>query len=176
MKKFFTLDTVYGAALLGSAMLGSLVAAGTARAQSASPVSIVSEAQIERTEIGKDGKELIVRKKPNEVVVVPGDKVVFTLSYANNGTTPAAGFRATNPMPAPVQFLAAMEDWAEVSVDGGKNWGKLSTLSVPVKADASRTDSVRPASVEDVTHVRWVFGSAIAPGAKGTVSYRGVIK
>jgi hypothetical protein len=27
-----------------------------------------------------------------------------------------------------------------------------------------------------VTHVRWVFATPIAPGATGTVSYRGIIK
>jgi hypothetical protein len=29
---------------------------------------------------------------------------------------------------------------------------------------------------QDVTHVRWIFADAIAPGATRTVSYRGVVK
>lgn len=176
MKKFLSFDAIYGATLLGSAILGSLVATGVAHAQVTSPVAIVSEAAIERMETGKDGKEHTVFKSPKDVIVVPGDRVVFTLNYANNGATPAAGFRATNPMPAPVQFLNAMEDWAEVSVDGGVNWGALSSLTVAVKKADVSGEAVRPASAEDVTHVRWVFKSAIAPGTKGKVSYRGLIK
>jgi uncharacterized repeat protein (TIGR01451 family) len=176
MKKILSFDAGYGVALIGSALFGSLVAAGTARAQTANQVTISSEAQIERVEISKDGKQHVAFKKPGDVIVVPGDKVVFTLKYANLGGTPATGFKATNPMPGPVQFLGAAEDWAEVSVDGGPIWGRLSTLTVKAKSVDGLADTVRPAQVEDVTHVRWVFATAIAPGAKGSVSYRGVIK
>jgi uncharacterized repeat protein (TIGR01451 family) len=176
MKRILNIDTAYAMALLLSALGGSLIASGTARAQASSPVTILSEAQIERIEVGKDGKERTVYKKPGDVIVVPGDKVVFTLSYANRGATPASGFRATNPMPGPVQFLNATEDWAEVSVDGGKSWGILSALTVKAKSADGTGVVVRPAAVEDVTHVRWVFASDIAPGAKGAVSYRGIIK
>ncbi len=176
MKKFFNLNTAYGLALIGSALFGSLIAAGSARAADADQVTISSEAKIERVETAKDGKERVVYKKPGEVVVVPGDKVVFTLSYANVGVLPATAFKATNPMPGPVQFLGAGEDWAEVSVDGGKNWGSLSKLTIMAKAVEGQSEAVRPATAEDVTHVRWVFSNAIAPGAKGSLSFRGVIK
>jgi uncharacterized repeat protein (TIGR01451 family) len=176
MKKFPSLDITYVVALIGAALLGSLTAMGVAKAQTPTPVTLSSEAQIERVEKGADGKERMVYKKPNEVIVVPGDRVVFTLKYANQGTTPATGFRATNPMPGPVQFLAANEDWAEVSVDGGKNWGRLNSLNISVKGVNGAPDSTRPAAPEDVTHVRWVFLNAIAPGTSGTVSYKGVIK
>jgi uncharacterized repeat protein (TIGR01451 family) len=176
MKKFLSFDTAYGAALIGSALFGSLVAAGSARAQTANQVTITSEAQIERTETARDGKESVVYKKPSEVIVVPGDKVLFTLKYANVGGTPATGFTATNPMPGPVQFLAAAEEWAEVSVDGGTSWGRLSALTVKTAATDGRPETMRPATPEDVTHVRWVFGNPIAPGANGAISYRGMIK
>jgi hypothetical protein len=102
--------------------------------------------------------------------------VVFTLKYANKGPEAAKDFRATNPMPGPVQFVAAAEDWAEVSVDGGKNWGKLSILTVSAKGPDGVSEIRRPAGPEDVTHVRWVFPGAIAPGAEGSVSYRGIVK
>ena len=115
-------------------------------------------------------------RDPKDVIVVPGDRVVFTLNVSNSGTEPAAGFRATNPIPAPVAFVAVTEDWAEVSVDNGVNWGKLATLSVKAKAADTGADIVRAAAAQDVTHVRWVFTEAIAPGSKTAVSYRGVVK
>jgi uncharacterized repeat protein (TIGR01451 family) len=139
-------------------------------------VVLSSEALIERSEVGADGKERIITKQPKDVIVVPGDRVIFTLKYVNNGSQPATGFRATNPLPAPVQFVSVFENWAEVSVDGGASWGKLDQLKVSKeKADGSGKE-VRAAGPEDVTHVRWVFADPIAPGAKGSVSFRGMIK
>jgi uncharacterized repeat protein (TIGR01451 family) len=182
MKRFLTLDTAYAAALIAAAGIGSTVAAASpAHAQAAAPagkatVALASVAQVERTEMGIDGRERKVLKNPADVIVVPGDQVVFTLNYVNKGEQPANGFRATNPMPGAVQFTAVAEDWAEVSVDGGKSWGKLAVLSVKTKGEDGVTDVSRPAGSEDVTHVRWVFNESIAPGAAGSVSYRGIIK
>lgn len=175
MAKIWNFESIYAAVLLVAAGVGSLIAAA-APAHAATPgVALSSEARIERTEEGADGRERTVLKSPAEVIVVPGDRVVFTLKYRNGGTEAANGFRATNPMPAPVQFVSANEDWAEVSVDGGKSWGKLSSLTVETKA-ADGTSVTRPAGPEDVTHVRWVFATPIAPGGEGSLSYRGVIK
>ena len=139
-------------------------------------VVLTSEAMIERTEVDASGKESTALKQPKDVIVVPGDRVIFTLRYVNKGAEPATGFRATNPMPGPVQFVSVAEDWAEVSVDGGATWGKLANLKVAVKGAEGVADTLRPAAAEDVTHVRWIFTSAIPPGAEGSVSYRGLIK
>ncbi len=173
------LDMAYAVALATAACLGSLAAyAAPAHAQAAEPgrVILTSDAVIERIEVDASGKEQILLKKPSEVAVTPGDRVVFTLSYKNQGTLPATGFRATNPMPGPVQFISVVEEWAEMSVDGGKSWGKLANLTVKAKAADGTTDVTRAAAVQDVTHVRWVFPSAIPPGGEGTLSYRGVVK
>ena len=177
MLKYCKSNLAYAAVLATAAMLGSVAAVESAHAQSPrDAVSLSSEAQIERVITSPDGSERTVLKKPSEVVVVPGDKVIFTLKYANKGAVAAAGFRATNPMPGPVQFLAAAEDWAEVSVDGGANWGKLSALNVRLKGSAGQPDLTRAATAEDVTHVRWVFANPIPAGTSGSVSYRGLIK
>jgi uncharacterized repeat protein (TIGR01451 family) len=165
------------------ALAAATVGVFTAAAVHATPVAMVnnavtlsSEAVIERIEVGADGKERTVTKQPKDVIVVPGDRVVFTLKYSNNGAEPAKGFRATNPMPGPVQFVSVLENWAEVSVDGGASWGKLEQLKVSKDKPDGTGKELRPASPEDVTHVRWVFADAIAPGAKGSVSFRGLIK
>jgi uncharacterized repeat protein (TIGR01451 family) len=172
LRKF---GSVFAAVLIGATGISAVAMPAQAQVPDAQRVMLTSDARIERNEIGADGRELTVLKKPSDVIVTPGDRVIFTLSYKNNGAQPANGFRATNPMPGPVQFVAAAEDWAEVSVDGGKSWGKLAALTVAAKAEDG-SEVRRAASPEDVTHVRWVFASAIAPGAEGTISYRGVVK
>jgi hypothetical protein len=178
MKRFGKFNAVWQAPLLGATLVGLITASAMpAHAyMSAESVTLASEAMIERTEIDAAGRERTVLKSPKEVIIVPGDRVVFTLRYANKGALPATGFRATNPMPGPVQFVAVSEDWADVSVDGGKTWGKLSNLKVPAKSADGTTEVLRAAGPQDVTHVRWVFVGAIAPGTQGSVSYRGVIK
>ncbi len=180
MKKLMSIHTLYAAAFAFAAMTGSafagVQAAHAQTAQAKAGMTITSIAMVERTEKDKLGNEKKILKSPKDVIVVPGDHVIFTLSYANKGVEAASGFRATNPMPGAVQFISATEDWAEMSVDGGQNWGKLADLVVKVTAQNGASESSRPARVEDVTHVRWVFPDLIAPGVKGAVSYRGVIK
>jgi uncharacterized repeat protein (TIGR01451 family) len=178
MKRFCQFNTMLSAALLSVAAAvssGAIIEPAYAFAGS-DDVTLASEAMIERSETDAAGRELTVLKNPKDVVIVPGDRVVFTLKYANKGELPANGFRATNPMPGPVQFVAANEDWAEVSVDGGQTWGKLSDLTVQAKGADGASIVTRAAGPQDVTHVRWVFATAIAPGSQGSVSYRGVIK
>lgn len=163
-------------AVMASAEALAQTAPASATAAQPSPVTLTSDVKIERVETDASGKETVTLHAPKSVVVVPGDKVLFTLEVKNTGAQPAAGFRATNPMPGPVQFVSVSEDWAEVSVDGGTNWGKLAALKVKsVPADGSAPVE-RAADLADVTHVRWIFPDTIAPGGTRKISYRGVIK
>lgn len=163
--------------ILLTAPIGSV---GVASAQTApkltNPVDLSSEVKIERIEKDATGQETSTLRDPKDVIIVPGDKVVFILNIVDSGLEPAAGFRATNPIPASVAFQTVDQDWAEVSVDGGVQWGKLSALSVNAKAADTGVAITRPALPEDVTHVRWVFANAIAPASKSSVSYRGVVR
>ena len=177
------MKTVCAAAVIAVLTLSTPIgASGIARAQTASipanPVNLSSEVKIERTEKDANGKEITLLRDPKDVVIVPGDKVLFTLNVVNSGSEPAAGFRATNPIPAAVTFVAVDQDWAEVSVDGGVSWGKIGTLMINNSTEATDNSAVplRAAGPEDVTHVRWVFADAIASGGKSSVSYRGVVK
>lgn len=178
MNKIFKIAALAGAVFLAPTLAG-LAHAQTAPAPAGpenSPVSLSSDVKIERTEIDATGKEKVVLHNPKDVVVVPGDNVVFTLNVDNSGLVAASGFRATNPIPDAVKFVEVSEDWAEVSVDGGATWGKLASLKIMAKAADTGVDQLRAASPEDVTHVRWVFADAIAASSKTSVSYRGVVK
>lgn len=164
------------ATLMFSGAVNAQTATTPAPAAAPSPVTLTSDVKIERVEVDAAGKERVTFYAPKQVVVVPGDKVVFTLEVTNTGALPAAGFKATNPMPGPVQFVSVAEDWAEVSVDGGNNWGKLVALKVKTAPTDGTAAVERAADLADVTHVRWIFADAIAPGGKRSISYRGIIK
>jgi uncharacterized repeat protein (TIGR01451 family) len=145
-------------------------------AEAAAPVTLRSDVKIERIARDASGTETTTLYTPKDVAVVPGDIIVFTLLVSNNAADPAIGFTATNPIPAAVRFASVSENWADVSVDGGRNFGKLAELKVMTKSAAEPTNIERAALPEDVTHIRWVFADAIAAGNQRTVSYRGVIQ
>ncbi|WP_428332169.1 hypothetical protein [Novosphingobium sp.] len=102
--------------------------------------------------------------------VVPGNHLLFVTAYRNTSDKPVDHFVVTNPVPGAVALEGAGADNFEVSVDGGKTWGKLAQLTVakPGVAPHAAQDS-------DVTTVRWVI-PVIAPGASGTLQYHAVVR
>ena len=140
-----------------------------AAAWAADEVRLTSEVFVEHQVPQPDGSVRTVREAPN--VVTPGDKLVFVLSYRNEGAAPATGFVVTNPMPESVTYADSASPGEIVSVDGGQNWGELGSLRVR-NADGSQ----RPAVAADVTHVRWRFAAPIAAGEGGNLSFQGVVR
>ena len=141
-------------------------------------VKIESEILVERTEEDASGNPQVKFHKPTEVKVVPGDKLVFINSYRNSGATAVTGFVVNNPVHSAVSFTGVSENWAVVSVDGGKTFGKLTDLSVKdtVADGAAVEGTTRPAQPADVTHIRWAFAKPIPGGASGKLRFRGTVK
>lgn len=112
--------------------------------------------------------------KPEQLVdagsVVPQDQLVFSVSYRNNSGEPVTDLLIVNPVPASVRVAEQSAATAEVSVDGGSSWGKLSELVVRREGGAEA-----PASTDDITHLRWKV-ALIAPGEAGAVSFRATVK
>jgi uncharacterized repeat protein (TIGR01451 family) len=146
----------------------ALVAPAAAFAAASDAVQLTTKVLVEHVRKGADGKPQKVLEEANKVV--PGEAVVFQASYRNGGAKPATGFVITNPLPASVAFAGGESAGALYSVDHGKSWGALAALRVPTP-----TGGARAATSADVNAVRWVF-PAIAPGASGTVSFRGLVK
>lgn len=136
-------------------------------AQEEAPVELIGDVKVEKTVV-EDGKEKKILV-PAETVL-PGDKLVFTTAYSNKGAKSVTDFIVTNPIPEAIKLGAEDASKLEVSVDDGKAWGKLATLTVP-----DEKGEPRPATIDDVTHVRWTL-TKLDPGAKGSVSYSGVVR
>ncbi|MEP3225447.1 MAG: hypothetical protein ABJO01_05690 [Parasphingorhabdus sp.] len=151
--------------------------------QSADPranVKIESKVLVERTEEDAAGQLTIKLYNPADVKVIPGDKLVFVNSYKNTGSTAVTGFVVNNPVHPAVAFSEVMEDWAVLSVDGGKNFGKLTELQITETVEAAEgaasTTVTRAAQPIDVTHIRWTFDQAIAAGASGELRFSGLVR
>ena len=132
-----------------------------------SPVVMEGRVQLEKT-VEVDGVKKLVLAEPS--VVVPGDRLLFTTTYRNDGAQALADFVVTNPLPAAVELLPDSFGSARVSVDGGKTWGALASLTV-----TDGKGGTRAATGGDVTHLRWVVAS-ILPGARGSVQYHAVVR
>lgn len=147
----------------------ALTVSAPALAQSGNAVSLNSSVLVERTSTDASGRNQVTLEEPR--VVVPGDRLVFVISYRNNGTQPASDFVVVNPMPSAVAYQISEDATAALSVDGGRNWGALANLTI-----ANDDGTTRPARPEDVTHVRWAFSQPIPAGRAGRLMYRGIVR
>lgn len=146
--------------------VAALPAAATVQAQS--PVSLSGDVMAVEVTTDDAGNEVTRLVEPS--VIVPGDRLIFGTDYANNGNEPAENFVVTNPLPSAVRLAGDADPELTVSVDGGQTYGALSTLSVMAEDGTNR-----PASHEDVTHVRWTL-ARIAPGESGRLEYPAIIR
>lgn len=155
--------------------LGLALAASTllwlGAAHAAAGVQLTNQVFQEVEVIGADGKP--ERKTVPATTIVPGTEVSYVIAYRNTGDKPADNVAITNPVPAELEYVAVLGPAPvnEVSVDGGRQYGLLTSLSV-TGADGKP----RPAEAADVTHVRWMLNAALPPGAGGKVSFMARLK
>ena len=131
-------------------------------------VELSGDVALEQVVEADDGTTTTVRVAPE--TIVPGDRLIFTTGYVNNSAEAVDDFVVTNPLPAAVRLAPDADDSLVVSVDGGANWGTLDQLQV-----TGEDGSVRAASHEDVTHVRWTLAQ-VSAGESGTLEYPAIIR
>jgi uncharacterized repeat protein (TIGR01451 family) len=155
-------------------LFGLLTALAVQAAPANGSIELQSIAQQQKVTVDKDGTKHI--EMVPAARVVPGTEVLYTINYRNVGAKPADNVVVDDPVPAHMSYIAdsAIGDNTTISysVDGGKTWGSsLAQLSAK-NADGS----TRPATEKDCTNVRWVVNGKVAPGAKGSVSFRAVLQ
>ncbi len=146
-----------------------MMAFASSAAFATTPLELKSDVFVERQVVRTDGSKTVVLEKPN--MVTPGDNLVFIVRYKNVGGSTASNFVVTNPLPSAVAFNGTSDGLEIVSIDGGKSWGILGTLRV-TKADGI----VRPATLTDVTHIKWNLNQPLTAGAEGKLIFRGIVK
>lgn len=93
-----------------------------------------------------------------------GDRVVTILRWYRLGGNGA--FTISNPLPRAISYQKSSADAEEVSVDGGRHWGKLADLRI----------GSRMATPEDVTNVRWRISPQMSSLGKGEIAYSGIVR
>lgn len=145
--------SITGVLILGSMLMVAflIVMARPATAAPASPVSLSLTVSKEKRETASDGTTAVTLVPAD--TIVPGDRLVYVLTYANTGKEPASNLVVDYPLPEGVSYRAAAEGSQRplVSADG-----------------VHFAPSVSPASVKAL---RWQVPAAVAPGGKGQVSF-----
>lgn len=146
--------TIRTALIAGLAALAILPQA----AQAAPNVALDSAVFVERAARG-DSRRLEPAQRLSR-----GDRVVTVVSWYRLGGD--GGFTVTNPLPRAIAYQESAREDEEVSVDGGRTWGRLGQLRY----------GSRMATPEDVTHVRWRIPATRAAQGSGHIAYAGIVR
>lgn len=106
--------------------------------------------------------------------VVPGETVVYTITFQNIGNEAATNVVITNPIAETLTYVdgSAFGPGTAIrfSTDGGQSFAAANELSVEDGGE------LRPAGPEDFTHVQWVMQNELAVGAQGMARFTAVLK
>ena len=93
-----------------------------------------------------------------------GDRVIYVVSWTRMGG--AGSFTVSNPLPRSVYYQGSADGGEEVSLDGGRTWGKLDQMRL----------GGRMATPEDVTNVRWHIPANEAARGAGEITYSAIVR
>lgn len=154
--------------LLKVTLLASVFLTSAVLAQETGHLNVRTTVQKEEVVVN-DAGETERRLVPAETVV-PGDDVVYTITFTNISDEAAENVVITNPISEDLTYVAGSAfgpgTVIEFSVDGGRTFGAAAELVV------GTPEGRRPAGVDDFTHVRWTMESALAVGAQGLARFR----
>lgn len=155
-----------------SLMLAVSLPLSALAAPGAGKLELKSEAFHEVEQTGKDGKK--TKKLEALARAVPGQEVIYVITYRNTGTQPVEDIKIDNPVPKGLVYQAGTAQGAgtkiEFSVDGGAHYGAMETLSA-----YSATGQSHAAGGADVTHIRWILTTPLKPAGEGSVTFRAVL-
>lgn len=136
-------------------------------------VSTVAEKEVITTDA--DGNQVQRLVPAENEKIVPGDEVIFTVTFTNISGESTDNVTITNPVPDHMRYVAgtAFGPGTDISfsVDGGQTYAVADELTMP---DA--VTGTRPATPDDYTHIRWRMRNTLQPGAKGFARFRAVLK
>ena len=148
------------AAGLATLLAGAPLAAAT-------PVSVANTVYVEReVSIGNGSSARVLEPART---LRRGDRLVYVVSWR---APKARGehLTITNPLPPTIAYERSAGGDEDVSVDGGRSWGKLDGLRF-------RDGSVwRYATPQDVTHIRWKVPPQLALAGSGRLTWSGIVR
>ena len=144
-------------------MLGLLLVGSSTMLAAQSTVQLTRAVYVERQSPGNTAKIIEPASEFRR-----GETVILMVKWQSaNGRKP---FLVTSLIPRALQYQRSSHDRQLVSVDGGRNWGKIGKLQIVDRYGE------RLASAEDVTHLRWSISARMAKRGSGQVSYSAIVR
>lgn len=151
-----------GCSIMAALIMASVTRPGPASASIANPsVTLDSALYVEKTRMDNSRPTRSLEQARH---FAPGDRVVTVVTWYRLGGN--GGFTVTNPLPRSLSYQGSASDDEEVSIDGGRNWGRLGDLRI----------GARQATPQDITHVRWHIPANRAAAGQGRITYSGIIR
>lgn len=149
------------------AVIAALAASAPAFAQQGK-IELKSVVEKEVRVVNDAGEEVVQLIAADKVV--PGDVVIYTVTYTNVADEAVENVVITNPINTALNYVqdSAFAPGADVSfsADGGKTFATLTELTV------ERDGVPVAARVDDLTHIRWILREPLDPGAQGFARFR----
>ncbi len=122
-----------------------------------------------------DGQE--VRKVVPTDQAEPGQTLIYTIKYRNDGDEAATNVVINDPIPEGMSYLpgsASEKGELSFSIDGGQTYKKPSLLTYEITNPDGSKDK-RTASPEQYTNIRWQLPE-VAAGAQDELSFQVKVK
>lgn len=123
-----------------------------------------------------NGKE--IRKIVPATKFEPGQTLIYTIKYRNEGDEKATRVAINNPIPKDTVYVigSAVGVGSEIafSIDGGKSYKQPTLLTYEITGPDGKA-AKKIAAPEEYTHVQWLVG-VVEPGQHGEVSFQVKIK
>ena len=107
-------------------------------------------------------------------VAVPGERVIYTMTFTNISDESAEKVVITNPIEDGLVYVdgSAFGPGTDItfSVDDGASFAAASDLTVTEDGES------RPAEAKDYTHIRWVMKNDLAAGAQATARFAAILE
>jgi uncharacterized repeat protein (TIGR01451 family) len=135
----------------------------------AAHAALKTEVFVEKTSVGVDGVAKTSRLPAGHVV--PGDHLVYVITFTNDAPKPAEGVIITNPLPAGLVFEGSTEGPAPLVSADGATFASLPQLKV-----RAANGAMVAAQHTDVTHLSWSLPAAVPAGGQARLTYRATLK
>jgi len=172
MTKEKLMNSLATAASKGVLVVAVLLLGGHALAQQG---AIQLEHKAEQRETFTDENGIEKTRLVEAARVLPGEEVLFTVTYTNVGDEAAEDVVIVNPVPEHMFYVSDSATGENTSitfsVDGGETFAAPQDLLI---TDALGEE--RPAAAKDFSHIRWVIESDVTAGGSGTVHFAAVVE
>lgn len=154
-----------------AAILGAVALLSATAAIPASAMTAQQSVEVETETTNADGTRTVVRLPAESVV--PGSKLVYTVTFTNDKAEPTNNLNFTLPVPQEVTYVEGTADKAgtivTVSTDGGSSF---TTRGAATVVDAGQS---RRATAADITHIRWQVPGPVAPGTTDSIAFKAIL-